>query len=395
MNPMKKQLCVLLAFLFTLGFALPGGASSLSSPAPVTAEEINALFDRLLESVGSLSPLNDPASEDALSEDGYAMEYYFGTLYADAPVPGEGEVSVICVNLENLPTLRDLILYTEIDRIMEKFPCDNPEMDGTDEGALLYLEGDPASGFCYGRVTRDHQQLTSLEFGVWQPSEKRLLSATLLLSFYSLDAVRLERREAPAERAEDLCGELLALQGQRWYSQARWSRDVSSLEMFSEEDLDFLSLSYRTAQPEQFGTNVEGLLMENDDGTWLLRLSGAGFEAVFSCEDEKGKNPVMMSFAFLNADWEGPRGVRLGDSFQDDFYRFRSGEGSLSEDMRTEVLYGTPGTAPWAEAVYETTGDIDLKYVAKVPGGGDVGLYLHYEDTVLTEMMLITLEDPE
>ncbi len=395
MKSMKKQLCFLLAFLFTFGIALSGGESALSSSAPVTAEEIDALFDRLLESAGSLSPLNDPASEDALSEDGYAMEYYFGTLYASSPSPGDGEIGVISVTLENFPTLRDLVLYTEIDRIMEKFPCDNPEMDGTDAGAVLYLQGDPASGFCYGRVARDHQQLTSLEFGVWQPADKRLLSATLLLSFYSLDAVRLERREAPAERAEELYGELRELLGQRWYPQARWSRDVSSLEMFSEEDLDFLSLSYRTAQPEQFGSNVEGLMIDNHDGTWLLRLSGKGFEAVFSCEDDRGKNPVMISFTFLSAEWEGPRGVRLGDSFQDDFYRFRSGEGSLNEEKMTEVLYGTPGIAPWAEAAYESTGDIDLKYVAKVPGPGDVGLYLHYEDTVLTEMMLITLEDPE
>lgn len=392
---MKKQLCFLLAFLFTFGFALADNTPSLSSSAPVTAEEITSLFNTYAETAKTISPLNDPSSEEALSEDGCAMEYFFGTFYADTHVPADADPTVLLLDKENIPTLRDLILYTEFDKIMEKFPCDNPELDGTDAGALLYLEGDPASGFLYGRVTRDHQKLISLDFGVWQPKENRLLTATLFLSFYSLDAVRLEKREAPAELAEDLYAELQELLGQRWYSQARWSRDVSTLEKFSEEDLDFISLSYRTAQPEHFGKNTEGLIIDNQDGTYLLRLSGDGFEALFSCEDTEGKNPVMIGFTFLSSDWEGPRGVRLGDSFQDDFYRFRSGEGALNEETMTETLYGTPGTAPWAEALYSSTGDIDLKYVTNVPGEGDVGLYLHYTDTVLTEMMLLTLEDPE
>ncbi len=391
---MKKQLCFLLAFLFSFGFAL-ADVPSLSSSSPVTAEEITALFTTFVDTAKTLTPVNDPSSEDALSEDGYAMEYFFGTLYADTPSPADAVPTVLLLDKENVPTLRDLLLYTDFDQIMQKFPCDNPDLDGTDEGALLYLEGDPAAGFRYGRLTRDHQKLISLDFGIWQPKESRLLTATLFLIFYSLDAVRLENREAPAELAENMYAELQDLLGQRWYSQARWSRDVSTLEKFSEEDLDFISLSYRTAQPEHFGDNTDGMIISNQDGSYLLRLCGEGFEALFSCEDKKGKNPVMIGFTFLSEDWEGPRGVRLGDSFQDDFYRFRSGGGKLNEENMTEILYGTPGTAPWAEAVYSSNGDIDLKYIAEVPGGGDVGFYLHYKDTVLTEMMLLTLEVPE
>ena len=87
--------------------------------------------------------------------------------------------------------------------------------------------------------------------------------------------------------------------------------------------------------------------------------------------------------------------MRLGDLFHEDLCRFRNGEGGLDESGLREVLYGTEGTAPWGLADYSDGGEITLRYVTPTLGGPDVELILRYQDTVLSGIILHTLEDEE
>ena len=57
----------------------------------------------------------------------------------------------------------------------------------------------------------------------------------------------------------------------------------------------------------------------------------------------------------------------------------------------TEVLYGTPGTAPSGFADYGTMDDIVLRYVTQTADGRNVELYLHYLNTILDEIIVHTL----
>ena len=145
-----------------------------------------------------------------------------------------------------------------------------------------------------------------------------------------------------------------------------------------------------TAQPEQFEGELEDMLIDNEDGTFLRRIDGDGFEAVFTC-DEAGQNAQLISYTILSDNLEGPRSVRLGDYFQEDFNRFRNGEGAFDEAAMSEVLYGTVGTAPSGLAEYGTGDEMTLRYVTDTLDGREVELYLHYQNTVLDEIILHTL----
>jgi len=56
-----------------------------------------------------------------------------------------------------------------------------------------------------------------------------------------------------------------------------------------------------------------------------------------------------------------------------------------------EVLYGTVGTAPYGLAEYGTGDEMTLRYVTDTLDGRVVELYLHYQNTVLDEIILHTL----
>ena len=132
------------------------------------------------------------------------------------------------------------------------------------------------------------------------------------------------------------------------------------------------------------------MLIDNEDETFLRRIDGEGFEAVFTCDIE-GRNALLVSYTLLSDDLEGPRSVRLGDYFQEDFNRFRNGEGQFDEAAMSEVLYGTVGTAPYGLAEYGTGDEMTLRYVTKTSSGREVELYLHYTNTVLDIIILHTL----
>ena len=98
---------------------------------------------------------------------------------------------------------------------------------------------------------------------------------------------------------------------------------------------------------------------------------------------------MILSFTILDDAFEGPRAVRIGDLFSDDFNRFRNGENEMTEAM-TELLYGTEGTAPYGTASYDPA-DMNLRYVAGTPDGTQVELFLKYENGILSEIILHTL----
>ena len=196
------------------------------------------------------------------------------------------------------------------------------------------------------------------------------------------------------EELAELYAEMEGLTRSFAYARVPRSMKGTDLEMFQEADLDFSALSFRTAEPEIFGSNVDDMMIDNEDGTWLRRVDGDGFEAVFSC-DAAGKNASLISYSILSPELEGPRCVRLGDLFHEDFTRFRSGEGETDESGRTEVLYGKVGTAPYGLAEYGDGTEMTLRYVTQTLGGPDVELILRYHDTVLSEILLHTLESDE
>ena len=378
---------------------LLAGVAAQAENNALTGEELNALADQIRSLADQETVLNDPSSEEAVSEDGYAFQYDFGVVYADQPVLTE-ETKVnafLLMDREAGVTVpRGISIDWTVNQLMAAIPCDNGDMNGTYESALLYLEGSPENGYLYGLVQRDGQRISAMEYGCADPAAERKISLTFGISGDGVNFIRMDGMNEPfsGEAAAELYTEMEALAQTYYYARVPRSLDGTELEPFHEGDLDFSALSYRTAQPNIFGDNVEDMLIDNEDGTWLRRIDGDGFEAVF-VTDAAGEDARLISYSILSPDLEGPRCVRLGDLFHEDYTRFRSGEGELDEDGKTETLYGKVGEPSYGLAEYGDGTEMALRYVTQTLSGRKVELLLRYQDTVLTEIILHTLEEDE
>ena len=391
-----RRMMILSLLVLMAGMLLTGG-TALAGEEPMRMEELTSFAASVREMADKGEILNDPADEDAVSEDGIALQFDFGVIFATRPAwNADTGMNAFLITDSETAGPRGITVDWSVNQVMDAVPCENSEMFGTPEEAVLYLTGNPEEGFLYGRVERDRQRISAIEYGVVDPAEGIRLVLNCGISGDSVASLRLEGmgETFSREAASDLYQELTALAGEYAYSRVPRSTTGTDLPMFQEGDLYFRSLSFLTAEPAIFGDNVEDMLIDNEDGTWLRRIDGDGFEMVFSC-DERGENTSPLSYSILSPDLEGPRDVRLGDLFHEDFTRFRSGEGEMSEDGLTEVLYGTVGTAPYGLAEYGDGSEMTLRYVTGTLGGPDVELLLRYQNTELAEIILHTLEEDE
>lgn len=388
---MKRILC--LAVLLALCAVLPAAAETAQ---PVTAAELDALRDSVKAQALAEEPLNDPADEEAQNEDGTLFRYENVRIYAaGTELAADTPVNALVFEDSEGPVFRGRGIDFLQENVLGAFPNENGSLAGTREAAVLYLQNTEEGGFVFGRILRDGQRITAVEYGEVLPAGERfrLASVTFFLQDRLVSAIRVDGLN-PAEGlidaayANELYTELKRLAGQDEYRAVKTSGNGLDLEAFGESDLAFSGLTYPGLQPDTLPGSTEREMIDNGDGTWLLRCEGAGFEAVFRC-GANGEDPRILSFSILDDQLEGPRGVRAGDLFSDDFCRFRNGENGMKEDL-TELLYGTEGTAPWGMANYNPE-DMSLRFVTDTQEGLRVELILRYTENYLTEIMLQTI----
>ena len=391
----KKILCLLA--VLTLCAALPAAAEDAAQP--LTAAELSGLLETVRAKALAGEPLNDPAEEGAVSEDGTLFRYESVRIYAEGTeLAADTPVNALVFEDSEGPVLRGTGVDTMLAELLAAYPQENAELAGTREEALLYLR-DTSDGFVYGRVLRDGQRITSAEYGevLSEGEGYRLAAATYTLQNGLVTALRADGLNPGADRLDaarvsELRAELAALSGRDEYRQVRTSLNGSELEPFGEEDLAFSGFSYTELTPETLPGAPEKELIDNEDGTWLLRCDGDGYEAVFRC-DAQGGNAEILSLSLLDDELEGPRCVRIGDLFSDDLCRFRYEDNGMAEDL-TELLYGTEGSAPWGAASYDfASADAGLRYVTDTSAGIRVELLLKYENNVLAEIHLQTVKE--
>lgn len=384
----KKILC--LAAVLTLFAVLPATAETAG---PVTAEELSALLESARAEALAAEPLNDPADAEAQNEDGTLIQYATVWFYAAGEaLTADVPVNVMSFDEGNRSVLRGVGIYSTPEDVLAAFPNENEKLAGTREEAVLYLSNTAADGFAYGRVLRDGQRLSAVEYGEVLPAggSFRRVAVTFTLqdgivSSIRVDGLNPEEGLLDASWADEFLNELLDLSGLDEYRAVKTSRDGLILTALDENDLTFDGIAYSALTPETLPGETQQEKIDNEDGTWLLHCEGAGYEAVFRC-DENGADVRILSFSILDDRAEGPRGVRLGDLFSEDFCRFRSGENEMTEEM-TELLYGTEGAAPYGLANYSPD-DMSLRYVTSTRDGLTVELILRYVDNYLTEIML-------
>ena len=389
---MKKTILCLLAVLCLCVFA----ATAETAPDPVTEQELSGFLGSIREAVlKEEGPLNDPADESARSEDGTRFQYMTAVVYAEGTVlAADTPINALFFEDSEGPVFRSTGIDTQWPDLLAAFPQENEALAGTREAAVLYLRKAKDGGFVYGRILRDGQRIRAVEYGeVLAAGEQfRCSSVTYTLQNGLVTSLRFDGLNPSsglmdADHAAELLNGLETLASTDEYRAVRSSRNGLELTAFGPEDLVFSSVSYTELSPESLPGTPESELIDNGDNTWLLRCDGDGYEAVFRC-DADGKNTSILSYTILDPDAEGPRGVRLGDLFSEDFCRFRNGENEMTEEM-TELLYGTEGEGAWGYASYEpSAGETSLRYVTPLENGTNVELLLKYEENTLTEIIL-------
>lgn len=390
----KRMLCV----LAVLALALCGLSSAAAEDAvPVTAAELSALLDSVRAQIGSGAPLNDPAADIAQTEDGTRFRYEAADLYADGTeMTADTPVNVMIFADSEGPVLRSTGIDTHWMDLLAAYPLENPELKGTREQAVLYLQKTRGAGYTYGIAQRDGQRITAVEYGevFLDGADYRKVSVTYALESGLVTSIRVDglnpaQGRTDAIRAEESFSDLSILAAADEYRAVKTSRTGTDLAPFGPEDLTFSGITYTALTPDALSGNYESELIDNEDGTWLLRCDGDGWEAVFTC-DAEGKNANILSYTILDGDVEGPRCVRLGDSLSDDYTRFRSEGNDTSEDM-TELLYGAEDSDSWGLASFDySAGEASLRYVTEA-GGLRVELLLKYEQNLLKEIIVHTL----
>ena len=389
---MKRILCLLTAVI--LCFVLPAAAEE--NAKAVTAAELEALLESVRAQALAEELLNDPAGEDAESEDGTFFLYEAAGFYAEGTeMTADTPVNTLVFDCDEENVFRGTGINSRLDDVLAAFPLDNTELAGTRDEAILYLR-ETEAGFAYGRILRDGQWVHTAEYGevVSDGEESRRTAVTYSLENGTVTVIRVsglnpaggERMDA--SRAEEFYSELIELAGSEEYRAVKTSRNGLELTALSAEDLIVGGLPYVSLKPADLPGTPETEMIDNEDGTWLLRCDGDGYEAVFRC-GEHGENAEILSFTILDAGTEGPRSVRIGDIFSDDLNRFRNGENEMGEDM-TELLYGTEGTAPYGVAFYDFSA-MTLRYVTDTPEGLQVELLLRYDNYFLSEIILHTV----
>jgi|GEM_PF-6793755 len=369
-------------------------AAANADASPVTRLEIYDLADRMLELVRGAELVNDPTAEDSQVEDGVAFVSEYGAVYMDSASLEDGQLNAVMVMDSEVAGPRDVRIDSSVNDIMEAIPSDNEDMEGSEYEALLYLTGSVEEGFSYGRVQRNGQRIISMVYGVTDPETESHVILNLIISGDGVTSMRVEGLNAQFTQAEaeELYASLKKMGEESGYIRVYQDSDGSKLDMFNENDLYCPAINYPSADPNQFGEDVEDALIDNEDGTWFRRIDGDGFEAVFSCDSE-GKNATLISFSILSTDLEGPRRVRLGDLYTEVYNRFRHGEGGLDASETVETLYGTIGTAPYGVSEYGNGSEMVLRYVTDTMSGEQVELLLRFEETVLSEITLYTLQN--
>ena len=136
---MKRMFCLLLTVLMGVSciFASAEDAQDNSADA-LTLAELQAFAARMQTLAMASTPLNDPA--DAKTEDGYAFEYSFGTIYADSPAMSIDTqlLSIVLTSAEEQGP-RDIQVGDELSIVLEANYSENPSLRGSREAAVLYV----------------------------------------------------------------------------------------------------------------------------------------------------------------------------------------------------------------------------------------------------------------
>lgn len=389
---MKKLLCLLLV----LALCPLCVHAEDSAAAVLTYEELTAWADAYIRQAREGSPLNDPA--DSLTVDGYEYIYEFATLYADSPVLSDDtEFGAVVLTADGETDPRGLRVGDALDAVLSAHYSENESLTGSRESAVLYVADALPESARWAQVSRDGQRVNTVQYAAHEQlasggdgysdagvlytlAENRISAIRVygLNSRISLDTVNdVVYSVMLADLAED-------------YAQVPFSYVGSELQPLGEADMVFSGLSFLTMTAGEadaaLGGAMEDTWVENGDEGWIRVQTFADCQLTWLYDISRTNGQIYM-LEITGDGLEGPRAVRIGDTFSSVYNRIRNGEGAYQADG-TEVLYGAEGDGAFGTAAYGYDASATLRYGFPLADGRIVTLRLDFSVMELDEIYL-------
>ncbi len=386
---MKKLLCLALCLLLMPWAAL---AEDLAADT-LLLSEIMDLMNHYHELAMDEAPLNDPAAD--LTEEGYRFVYPFVTLYADTAIMSQDTVvNTVVLTSAEAEGPRGVCVEDDINAVLSAFYTENGNLAGTRESAVIYNMDMLPEVYRWAEVQRDGQRVHTIQYAVHQQmttGSEGYTDAGVIFTMNEnmVDAIRIygANSRVPAEAVDEVLANMNLKALENAYTQMPFSYDGAALEKFGPQDLLMSGLDFLSCTPEDaiavLGDPISDTWMDDGENGCIRTLVFEAGEMVFTYDVNK-QNPAVYMLLLTTGGFEGPRCVRVGDSFASIFNRFRNGEGDYEDTA--ELLYGSLDGSEYGVAEY---GDaMTLRYGFTLADGTQVVLHLTFGMTVLQEIML-------
>lgn len=392
---MKKILCVLLAVLLCPVFAL----AEDSAGGMLTSQELLDWAKAYIDQAWKTEPTNIPAESQTI--DGYEYVYDFATIYADTPVLSEDTViSTILITSDMEDGPRGIGIADGLEDVLAAYYSENPTLLGNRENAVLYAVDMLPASAAWGQVLRDGQRVQTVQYAVHDQLATGGEGYTDMGVIYTMaenrvSAVRVYGLSSRLTQ-EDVSGMMFTVMTDALedsYAMVPYSRNGAELAIFAENDLTFSGIELLTLTPdkaiEALGEPMSDQWVDNGDSGYIRKQVFQQCELTWLFNEERTQGSLYM--LYISADGlEGPRAVRIGDTFSSVYSRFRNGEGVYEEDG-TEQLYGENGVGSYGKAAYGADASATLRYGFDAADGRKVTLHMEFTLMELAEIM-VTVE---
>ena len=392
---MKKMLCMLLCVLMLPVYAL----AEDSAAGALTLQELNQWAASYIARAMTEEPLNNPAADK--TADGYAFIYNFATLYADVPeMAADTAVNAVVVTSMEEEALRGVNVGSDLYDVLDAYYNENDDLAGSSASAVLYTSDNLPESASWAQVVRDGQRVQTIQYAVHEqlPSGGEGYSdagVIYTMAENRVSAVRVYGLSSRLSQA-DVSGMMFTVLTdalENTYAMVPYSHNGEELTVFAEEDLTFSQVELLALTPdkaiEAFGEPMSDQWVDNGDNGYIRKQVFQQCEVTWLFNEERTQGSLYM--LYIAADGlEGPRAVRIGDTFSSVYSRFRNGEGAYQEDG-TEQLYGENGVGSFGKATYGADASATIRYGFDAADGRKVSLHMEFTLMELAEIM-ITVE---
>ncbi len=387
---MKKMLCLVLCMLL-----LPLAALAEESTAPLLSmNELTAWAEGYIARARAEKPLNDPSQH--LTPDGYEYVYTFATLYGDTPnVSADTIFSTVVLTSEEENGLRNVNVGNAMAVVLDAYYNENPHLLGTREDATLYAVDTLPESAQWGQVQRDGQRAKTIQYGVHEQyatggegyTDAGVIYTMMDNRVHAIRVYGLNSR-IDLDTVNDAMYGVMAKALEKDYAQVPFSYDGAALEKFAAQDLIFSGVDFVNLTPDAaialFGEPMSDEWVDNGDEGYIRVQIFDGCEAIYLYNEARTEGRVYM-FVITGDELEGPRAVRVGDSFASVYNRFRNGEGEY-QDNDVEILYGAEAEGEFGTAYYGY--DATIRYGVQLEDGRRIILQMEFNVMDCTEITL-------